>query len=156
MAIFIRVLDGCFGLYRFSLEKYQQYFIIIAQSEPICSQFSTPKCSQLSTASFTFLLIACLFCLFLFCGCSFFFYWPFCCCCCWCVCVCVCVCTFKFIFIFPFFILCAVFISLRVRLGLFFHWSETRISYFGVVYKKFLSVGMEWAVINKLFIILYI
>ena len=73
------------------------------------------------------------------------------------VCVCVCVCTFKFIFIFPsFFILCAVFISLRVRLGLFFHWSETRISYFGVVYKKFLSVGMEWAVINKLFIILYI
>ena len=71
--------------------------------------------------------------------------------------VCVCLCTFKFIFIFPsFFILCAVFISLRVRLGLFFHWSETRISYFGVVYKKILSVGMEWAVINKLFIILYI
>ena len=71
--------------------------------------------------------------------------------------VCVCVCTFKFIFIFPsLFILCAVFISLLVRLGLFFHWSETRISYFGVVYKNFLSVGMEWAVINKLFIILYI
>ena len=71
--------------------------------------------------------------------------------------LCVCVCTFKFIFIFPsLFILCAVFISLLVRLGLFFHWSETRISYFGVVYKNFLSVGMEWAVINKLFIILYI
>ena len=73
------------------------------------------------------------------------------------LCVCVCVCTFKFIFIFPsLFILCAVFISLLVRLGLFFHWSETRISHFGVVYKNFLSVGMEWAVINKLFIILYI
>ena len=80
---------------------------------------------------FYFLSLACLFCLFLFCGC---------CCCCLCVCVCVCVCvyTFKFIYIFPsLFILCEVFISLRVGLGLFFCWSETEISYFGVVYKNF-------------------
>ena len=76
------------------------------------------------------------------------FYWPifclFVCVCafkfilCVCVCVCVCACAFKFIFIFPsLFILCAVFISLRVGLGLFFRWSETKISYCGVVYKKF-------------------
>ena len=78
---------------------------------------------------FYFLSLACLFCLFLFCGC---------CCCCLCVCVCVCVYTFKFIYIFPsLFILCEVFISLRVGLGLFFCWSETEISYFGVVYKNF-------------------
>ena len=51
--------------------------------------------------------------------------------------LCVCVCTFKFIFIFPsLFILCAVFISLWVGLGLFFRWLETKISYFEVVYKK--------------------
>ena len=36
-----------------------------------------------------------------------------------------------------------------------FHWSENKISYFGVVY-KFLSMGMELAVIKELFIILYI
>ena len=82
-----------------------------------------------------------------------------CCCCCWLssfsvffsgVCVCVCVHAFKFIFYFPsLFILCAVFISLRVGLGLIFCWSETKISYFGVVY-KFLSVGMELVVIKNL------
>ena len=38
-------------------------------------------------------------------------------------------------------------------LGLIFHWLETKISYFGDVY-KFLSVGMELAVIKELFIIL--
>ena len=36
-----------------------------------------------------------------------------------------------------------------------FHWSENKISYFGVVY-KFLSMGMKLAVIKELFIILYI
>ena len=81
----------------------------------------------------------------------FIFYWP--------ICVYVCLCAFKFIFFFfsfpSFFILCAVFISLRMGLGLIFHWSETEISYCGVVY-KFLSVGMELAVIKELFIILYI
>ena len=53
------------------------------------------------------------------------------------------------------FILCAVFISLRVGLGLIFRSSEIKISYFGVVY-KFLSVGIELVVIKDLFIILYI
>ena len=77
----------------------------------------------------------------------FIFYWPICC---------LCVCAFKLIFFFAsLFILCAVFISLRVGLGLIFRWSETKISYFGVVY-KFLSVGMELAVIKDLFITLYI
>ena len=66
---------------------------------------------------------------------------------------CVCVCAFKFIFFFPsLFILCAVIISLGWGI---FCWSETKISYFGVVY-KFLSVGIELAVIKELFIISYI
>ena len=70
--------------------------------------------------------------------------------------VCACVRAFKFIFFFPsFIILRAVFTSLRVGLGLIFCWSEIKIFYFGVVY-KFLSVGMELAVIKELFIILYI
>ena len=56
---------------------------------------------------------------------------------------------------FSLFILCAVFISLRVGLGLILRWSENKISYFGVVY-KFLSVGMELTVIKELFIISYI
>ena len=38
---------------------------------------------------------------------------------------------------------------------LIFRWSENKIFYLGVVY-KFLSVGMELAVIKELFIILYI
>ena len=71
----------------------------------------------------------------------FIFYWPICC---------LCVCAFKLIFFFAsLFILCAVFISLRVGLGLIFRWSEIKISYFGVVY-KFLSVGMELVVIKNL------
>ena len=94
---------------------------------------------------------------------AYFFFW-FCVCVCvrvcafkFILCVYVCVCAFKFILIFPsLFILCAVFISLWVGLGLFFRWLETKISYFEVVYKKILSVCMEWAVINELFIILYI
>ena len=53
------------------------------------------------------------------------------------------------------FILRAVFISLYVGLGLIFHWSKIKISYFGVVY-KFLSVGMELAVSKEIFIILSI
>ena len=70
-----------------------------------------------------------------------------------CVCVCVCV-LLSLSFFFPsLFILCAVFILLQVGLGLIFHWLETKISYFGDVY-KFLSVGMELAVIKELFIIL--
>ena len=69
--------------------------------------------------------------------------------------VCVCVLLSWSFFFASLFILCAVFISLRVGLGLIFCWSETKISYFGVVY-KFLSVGMELVVIKDLFIILYI
>ena len=77
-----------------------------------------------------------------------------CVCVCVCVCVCACVCVLLSLSFFPpLFILCAVFISLQVGLGLIFHWSETKISYFGVV-NKFLSVGMELAVIKELFIIL--
>ena len=74
-----------------------------------------------------------------------------------CVCECVCLCVLLSLsfFFFPLFFLCAVFISLRVGLGLILRWSETKISYFGVVY-KLLSVGMELAVIKELFIILYI
>ena len=53
------------------------------------------------------------------------------------------------------FILSAVFISLWMWLNLIFHWSENKISYFGVVY-KYLSVGMAVAVIKEFFIILYI
>ena len=53
------------------------------------------------------------------------------------------------------FILSAVFISVCVGLGLIFCWWEKKFSYFGVVY-KYLSVGMEMAVIKELFIILYI
>ena len=95
-----------------------------------------------------FFSFACLFCLFLFCGCWFFLFFI--------GLLCVCVCAFKFIFFFPsLFILCAVIISLRLGLGLIFCWSETKISYFGVVY-KFLSVGIELAVIKELFIISYI
>ena len=77
-------------------------------------------------------------------------------CLCVCVCVCVraCVCVLLSLSFFPpLFILCAVSISLQVGLGLIFHWLETKISYFGVV-NKFLSVGMELAVIKELFIIL--
>ena len=88
-----------------------------------------------------------------------------------CVCVCVCVCGWvggwvrvcvcvrallSLSICFPsLFMLCAVFISLQVGLGLIFRWSETKIFYFGVVY-KFLSMGMELGVIKELFIILYI
>ena len=69
----------------------------------------------------------------------FIFHWPICC---------LCVCAFKLIFFPPsLFILCAVFISLWVELDLIFHWSEIKVSYFGVVY-KFLSVGIE-LVVNK-------
>ena len=78
---------------------------------------------------------------------------------CVCVCVCMCVCALFFVCVIFFFLpplfLCAVFISLRVGLRLILHWSETKISYFGVVYKP-LSVDMELAVIKELFIILYI
>ena len=96
---------------------------------------------------FSFLSFACLFCLFLFCGCWFCFYF---------LLAYFLLCAFKFAFFFSsLFILCAVFISLWVGLGLIFCWSENKISYFGVVY-KFLSVGMELAVIKELFIILYI
>ena len=105
--------------------------------------------------SFFFFLIFFYFCFFFFfyflsivAILMFIFYWPICC---------LCECAFKLIFFFPpyFFILCAVFISLRVGLGLIFCCSEIKISYFGVVY-KFLSVGMELVVIKDLFIILYI
>ena len=66
----------------------------------------------------------------------FIFYWPIC------VCVCVCVCVLLSLSSFPpsLFILCAGFISLLVGLGLIFRWSETKISYFGVIY-NFLMVG---------------
>ena len=79
----------------------------------------------------------------------FIFYWP--------ICVCVCVCVLLSLSSFPpsLFILCAGFISLLVGLGLIFRWSETKISYFGVIY-NFLRVGMELAVIKELFMILYI
>ena len=58
------------------------------------------------------------------------------------VCVCVCVCVLLSLSSFPpsLFILCAGFISLLVGLGLIFRWSETKISYFGVIY-NFLMVG---------------
>ena len=69
--------------------------------------------------------------------------------------VCVLLRFFLFLFFPSLFILCAVFISLRVGLGLIFCWSEIKIPYFGVVY-KFLSEGMELVVVKHLFIILYI
>ena len=76
--------------------------------------------------------------------------------CCFSGCVCVLL-SWSFFFLFPsLLILCAVFISLQVGLGLIFCWLEIKISYFGVVY-QFLSVGMELVVIKVfLFIILYI
>ena len=64
------------------------------------------------------------------------------------------VCFFKFVFFFIF-ILRAAFISLWVGLGLIFCWSENQISYFGVAC-KYLSMGMESAVIKELFIIVHI
>ena len=69
----------------------------------------------------------------------------------------VCVCVLLSLSSFPpsLLILCAGFISLLVGLGLIFRWSETKISYFGVIY-NFLRVGMELAVIKELFMILYI
>ena len=82
---------------------------------------------------------------------GFIFYWPNCR---------LCMCAFNLIFYFFFFcpslfILCAVFISLQVGLGLIFRWSEIKVYYFGVVYKC-LSVGMELVAVKDLFIILYI
>ena len=93
---------------------------------------------------FSFLSFICLFCLFLFCGCWFCFYfcWPFYCCL---------LLSFSFLPLY----LSAVFISVWVELGLIFHWSENRISYFRVIY-KYLSMGMELGVIKELCIILYI
>ena len=96
---------------------------------------------------FSFLSFACLFCLLLFCGCWFYYFF---------LLAYFLLGAFKFVFFSPsLFILCAVFISLWVGLGLIFRWSENKISYFGVVY-KFLSVGMELAVNKELFIILHI
>ena len=99
---------------------------------------------------FSFLSFACLFCLFLFCGCWFCFYF---------LLVYFLLCAFKFVFFFfsfpSLFILRSVFILLCVGLGLIFRCLENKISYLGVVY-KFLSMGMELAVIKKLFIVLYI
>ena len=40
MVIFIRALDGCFWVYRFSLQRCNQY-LILAQLEPVCSQLPT-------------------------------------------------------------------------------------------------------------------
>ena len=99
---------------------------------------------------FSFLSFVCLFCLFLFCGCWFCFYF---------LLVYFLLCAFKFVFFFfsfpSLFILRSVFILLCVGLGLIFRCLENKISYLGVVY-KFLSMGMELAVIKELFIILYI
>ena len=63
--------------------------------------------------------------------------------------------SFIHLFFFSLFILSAVFISVWVGLSLICHWSEKKISYFGVVY-KYLSVGMAVVVIKEFFIILYI
>ena len=96
---------------------------------------------------FSFLSFACLFCLFLFCGCWFCFYF---------LLVYFLLCAFKFVFFFfsfpSLFILLSVFILLCVGLGLIFRCLENKISYLGVVY-KFLSMGMELAVIKELFIL---
>ena len=95
---------------------------------------------------FSFLSFACLLCLFSFCDCWFCFYfllayfW-------------LSVLSLSFFSLFVYFKHSFHFIV--VGLGLIFHWSENKISYFGVVY-KFFSVAMELAVIKELFIILYI
>ena len=68
--------------------------------------------------------------------------------------VCACALLSWSLFFPSLFILWAVFISLRVGLGLTFCWLKIKIFYIGAVY-KFLSVGMELAVIKDLFIILY-
>ena len=68
--------------------------------------------------------------------------------------VCACALLSWSLFFPSLFILWAVFISLRVGLGLTFCWLKIKIFYIGVVY-KFLSVGMELAVIKDLFNILY-
>ena len=78
----------------------------------------------------------------------FIFYWP--------IFYCVLLNLSFLFFSFPFlFISRAVLIKFCVALGLIFRQSENKISYFWVVY-KFLSVGMELAVIKELFIVLYI
>ena len=74
----------------------------------------------------------------------FIFYWPI---------FCYVLLSFSFCFLLlvffsSLFILRAVFISLWVGLGLIFRWSESKISYFGIVY-KFLIAGMELAVIKE-------
>ena len=77
----------------------------------------------------------------------FIFYWPIFCC------VLLNLPFFSFLFCLCLFYVQFYFI---VRgLGLIFHCSENKISYFGVLY-KFLSMGMKLAVIKELFIILYI
>ena len=96
--------------------------------------------------NFYLFIYLCIFYFFVAIDVVFIFYWPICC---------LCVCAFKLIFFLSLFILCAVFISLQVGLGLIFRWSEIKISYFGVVY-KFLSLNMELVVIKDLFIILNI
>ena len=91
---------------------------------------------------FSFLSFVCLFCLFLFVAVDsvFIFCWPIFCCV---------VLSLSFLFLF---ILSAVFISLWVGLDLNFCWSENKISYFGAAY-KYLSRGIELAVIKELFIL---
>ena len=92
---------------------------------------------------YLFLSLLCLFVLLVFvCGCWFCFYF---------LLAYFLLCGFKFVFSFPL-ILSAVFISLWVGLDLNFSWSENKISYFGAAY-KYLSRGIELAVIKELFIL---
>ena len=109
---------------------------------------------------FLFLFIQ--FFLFLSFLCLFYFFFPvdfvfvFCRSICCCVllslsCCCCCCCFFFLLFVF---FKCSFHFSVS-GLGLIFCWWENKFSYFGVVY-KYLSVGMEMAVIKELFIILYI
>ena len=91
---------------------------------------------------FSFLLFACFFCLFVLWLLIFLFFIGL-------FCSCVLLSLFSFSFWH------GDFISLWVGLGLIFHWSENKISYLGALY-KFLNVGIDFAVIIELFIILYI
>ena len=107
---------------------------------------------------FLFLFIQ--FFLFLSFLCLFYFFFPvdfvfvFCrsiCCCVLLSLSCCSCCCFFLLFVF---FKCSFHFSVS-GLGLIFCWWENKFSYFGVVY-KYLSVGMEMAVIKELFIILYI
>ena len=109
-----------------------------------------------------FYLLICFFCFFIFICMYLFIYFFFSPLCLFLWLVCFVAANFVFIFYWPILFLCAFtfvffslwhrdFISLWVRLGLIFRWSENKISYLGAVY-KFLNVGMDLAVLKNYYL----